>query len=99
MNYDEKKQFLEDAKELARQLEDVTDEFIEVQIGWIDDDEYHLAGCEIPVTIMLNHPDGWFGGFDTGDWNESIIWDKVNKFVPVKNPYLVLNELIDKAYY
>ena len=94
MNFNEKKEFLEYCKELAINLENKTDEFIEVQIGWID------AGSvgAITITIMLNHKSCWFGDFEKDGWNENVVWNSINKFEPVKNPYLALNELINKAY-
>ena len=96
MNFDEKKEFLEYAKDLAMNLEDKTNEFIEVQIGWIDDFS-HLS-TDMPVTIMLNHEERWFGSFEKLGWNENVIWNNINNFVPVPNDYLVLNELIEKVY-
>ena len=94
MKFDEKKEFLEFAVDLARNLEDKTDEFIEVQIGWID---AGMAGV-IDVTIMVNHESAWFGNFEKDGWNENVVWNNINNFEPVKNPYLSLNDLIDKAY-
>lgn len=94
MNYNQKQEFLEYAKELARNLEEKTDEYIEIQIGWIDGG---IAGS-INVTIVLNNPDGWFGSFEPYCWNEQVIWNNINNFVPVLDPYLALNELIDKVY-
>lgn len=88
MNFNEKYEFLTHAKELARNLEDVTNTFIEIQIGWIED---------IPVTIMINHNTRWFGSFEHS-WNEIVIWNSINDFVPVKEDYLALNELINKTY-
>ena len=95
MNYDDKKQLLENAKELARQLEEVTDEFIEVQIGWISGVHVH----DIPLTIMVNHNESWFGDFEPMGWNEQVVFNNIGGFTPVKNPYLALNKLIDKAYH
>ena len=93
MNFNEKKEFLEFAKNVARTLEDKTDKFVEVQIGWID-----FEGEVIDVTIMVNHETAWFGCFEKDGWNETIVWNNINNFKPVKNPYLALNELIDKTY-
>ena len=73
---------------VSRTLEEKTDSFFEVQIGWIGD---------LPVTIMVNHDERWFG-CDEHTWNEVVIWNSVNDFVPVINPYLALNKLIDKCY-
>ena len=91
--YDEKKEFLEYCQDLARRLEDKTNEFIEIQIGWIDDN-----GLDLPVTIMVNHDSSWFGCFEKTGWNENVIWNKVNHFIPVSNDYLALNDLVEKVY-
>lgn len=96
MNFDEKKEFLEHAKDLAMNLEDKTNEFIEVQIGWIGD--FGHLSTDMPVTIMLNHEKRWFGSFEKLGWNENVIWNNINNFVPIINDYLALNELIEKAY-
>ena len=71
-----------------------TDEFIEVQIGWMDD---YLGGT-LPVTIMVNHENQWFGDFEKFGWNSNVIYNNLKDFVPVDDDYLVLNELIEKAY-
>lgn len=89
MNFDDKIEFLEFAKELAKNLEDVTNDFIAVKIGWINN---------LPVTIMLNHETAWFGSHENFGWNENVIKNSINDFVPVKNDYLALNELVDFAY-
>ena len=96
MNFDEKQEFLKHCKELARNLEYITDEFIELQIGWIDD--FEPSGAGLPVTIMLNDEYSWFGCFEKCGWNELVIWNNINKFIPAHKDYLVLNDLIDKAY-
>lgn len=90
----EKIEFLEYAKELARNLEDVTDEFIEVKIGWISDVFIH----DLPVTIMVNHDENYFGTFEPMGWNEVVVFNNVKHFTPVADDYLALNQLIDKAY-
>ena len=96
MNLSEKIEFLDYAKQLAMNLEEKTDEFIEIQIGWIE--EFQPSGGDYPVTIMVNHPDGWFGSFEKLGWNEQVLFARANKFIPVKDPYLQLNDLITQAY-
>lgn len=93
MDYLEKVEFLEHCQDLASRLEPKTDKFIEIKIGEIDDNGYIL-----PVTIMLNHKHSWFGCFEKLGWNHNVIFDNVGRFTPVKDCYLVLNELIDEVY-
>lgn len=92
MNYTEKKEFIEHAKELARNLEQVTDEKITILIGYI---AYEMGDLE--VTLMINDPNAWFGGEET-NWNENVIFNNINNFIPVPDAYLELNKLIEKAY-
>ena len=95
MKFDEKKEFLEFAKDLARNLEEKTTDFIEIKIGWMED--WHNGYC-LPVTIMVNHETAWFGSFEELGWNENVLFNNIKHFVPEDDDYLVLNELIDKAY-
>ncbi len=94
--YDEKKEFLEHAIELAKNLEEVTDKFVEIKIGWISDFG-HLC-TDMPVTIMLNHESAWFGCYEELGWNTNVIFNNINNFVPVEEDYLVLNDLIEEVY-
>lgn len=94
MKNSEKHEFLDHAQELAYNLENnVTDEFLEVQIGW-------MGGKfdALPVTIMVNHENRWFGGFEKLGWNSNVIYNNLKEFVPIDDDYLALNELIEKAY-
>lgn len=95
-SYSEKKEFLEHCQDLAMNLESKTDRFIEIQIGWIE--RFQPSGDELPVTIMLNHKDRWFGTFEKLGWNSNVIFDNIGRFTPVQEDYLVLNRLIDEVY-
>ena len=93
MTFNEKLEFLGNAQDLAYRLENVTDRFIEIQIGWIT-----TPHGDQPLTIMVNHECRWFGDFNPRAWSEIVVWNNINNFTPVKDPYLVLNELITQAY-
>lgn len=100
MKNSEKQEFLDFAQDLAQNLESVTDEFIEIQIGWMtgyfgDLSNRHLT---MPVTIMVNHENRWFGDFEKLGWNSNVIYNNLKEFTPVPEDYLALNELINKAY-
>lgn len=88
MNYIEKKEFLNHTLDLGKELEGKTNKFLEIKIGSIE---------TIPVTIMINHPKRWFGTFEKIGWNTQVVFKDINRFIPVENPYLVLNTLIEKA--
>ena len=96
MKNSEKQEFLDFAQDLARNLETVTDEFIEVQIGWMD--EFQPSGHPMPVTIMINHESKYFGSFEKLGWNHNVIYNNLKEFTPVPEDYLALNELITKTY-
>lgn len=92
--YSEKKEFLEHCMEVARHLEEKTNKFYEVRIGWLDSDLGDLT-----VTIMVNHESGYFGSFEEIGWNKNVLFSNIGRFIPVKNPYLQLNKLIDMVVY